>query len=119
MKQQDNKSSPSQGESTSQHGTDLILQYMKRNSIPLTRENYLELNWPDGTPDPMSVEHEMEMPEMFRLPIQATPMQGNVPPEPKREDFSDEESYWEARSGWQHRIGKVLALRRSMESRKK
>jgi hypothetical protein len=31
---------------------------------------------------------------------------------PRREEFQDEEEYLEAVSGWDHRIGKVLALRR-------
>jgi hypothetical protein len=32
----------------------------------LDRETYLAVNYPDGTPDPWTAEHEIEMPDEFR-----------------------------------------------------
>lgn len=46
-----------------------------------------------------------------------------LPPEPKRRDFPDEESFLEARDSWRHRIGHIKKLvklsRRSKASRPK
>ena len=36
-----------------------------------------------------------------------------LPPEPRREDFQDEEEVLEALAGWRHRVGPVLRLARS------
>ena len=45
--------------------TDYVLDYMKKNDIPMTRKNYIELNWM-GQADPnqpLPAELEAEMPE--------------------------------------------------------
>ena len=47
-------------------GSNHLLDYMKANGLPLTRETYLDLNFPEGVPDPMPAELEMEIPKMFR-----------------------------------------------------
>ena len=39
---------------------------------------------------------------MQKLP-QNKPL-GGLPPEPKRDQFEDEESFLEARDGWRHRV---------------
>lgn len=70
MKAQDTNSSTSPAASTSLCvAADPTLDYMKREGLPMTRETYLKylnLNWPDGVPSPLSAEHEMDMPEVFR-----------------------------------------------------
>ena len=43
-------------------------------------------------------------------PIKPTPTTGALPPEPRREDYPDEESFLEARDGWRHRVGPILSL---------
>ena len=50
------------------------------------------------------------------MPAQPT---RTLPPEPQRESFSDEDSFLEARSGWQHSVAPLLAMARSMEARKR
>lgn len=39
---------------------------MKALELPLTRETYLGLNFPEGVPDPMPAELKMEIPRIFR-----------------------------------------------------
>lgn len=51
-------------------GTDPMLVTMKKYGIPLTRRNYLEMNYPDGFPDPWTAELEDEVPDQFRRPVQ-------------------------------------------------
>jgi hypothetical protein len=41
----------------------------------------------------------------------------NLPPEPKREQFPDEESYLEARDSWRHRVMPILRSVQSSLSR--
>lgn len=41
----------SPAESTTQTGGDPVLEMMKRNHVPLTLENWLHLNYPNGVPD--------------------------------------------------------------------
>ena len=53
--------------STPPGGSNHLLEYMKAHGLPLTRENYLDRNFPDGVPDPMPAELEMEIPRIFRL----------------------------------------------------
>lgn len=36
------------------------------NKIPLTRENFVELDWPDA-PNPLPPEYEASLPERFKL----------------------------------------------------
>jgi len=47
-----------------QIGTDPLIDVMKYHSIPLTRKNYLELAFPEGTE--LTAEIEEQIPEMFR-----------------------------------------------------
>ena len=47
---------------------DPTLAYMIQNGLPLTREQWMSLNWPDGPPHPRSIEHEMEVPEFWQNP---------------------------------------------------
>lgn len=42
---------------------DYVLEYMKQHNIPLTRENYLEINYMGNPPDPMPAELEAEIPD--------------------------------------------------------
>jgi len=43
-----------------------LLEMMKDEGIPLTRENYLELIYGDNLPEELSPEQEAELPEMFQ-----------------------------------------------------
>ena len=45
---------------------DATLVWMKEQSVPLTRENYLELAYPDGLPDPWTAELEATLPPEIR-----------------------------------------------------
>jgi hypothetical protein len=47
---------------------DPTLAYMIENGLPLTREQWMSLNWPDGPPKPWYIEHEMEVPEFWQDP---------------------------------------------------
>jgi hypothetical protein len=47
---------------------DPTLAYMIQNGLPLTREQWMSLNWPDGPPKPWYIEHEMEVPEFWQDP---------------------------------------------------
>lgn len=48
---------------------DKIIEYLKDNDIPVTRENYIGLNWMgDYDPsEPLPPELEMELPEELQL----------------------------------------------------
>jgi hypothetical protein len=39
---------------------------MRRRGEPLTREQYLAQAYPEGVPNPLSAEEEMEIPEELR-----------------------------------------------------
>lgn len=45
---------------------DLLVRYMTERDIPVTRENYLSLAWPDGPPNPWTAELEAQLPERIR-----------------------------------------------------
>ncbi len=62
---------------------DPVLQYMIEKKLPLTREKYLALAYPEGTENPLPAELEAELPKQFR---QLTP---SAPP------TSDSSSDWE------------------------
>ena len=47
---------------------DPTLAYMIQNGGPLTRERWIDLNYPDGPPKPWCVEHELAVPEFWRDP---------------------------------------------------
>jgi hypothetical protein len=55
--------------STTGKSSSPLLETMKANGIPLTRENYLNLAYPDGVPDPMPAELEGEIPLDLRTAI--------------------------------------------------
>ena len=44
-----------------------ILRSMIKYGEPLTRARFVTRNWPDGPPKTWTAEHEMEVPEPFRL----------------------------------------------------
>jgi hypothetical protein len=48
--------------------SDFVLRMMVERGVPLTRENYLAFAYPGNLPDPWTVEHELEMPEILRCP---------------------------------------------------
>ena len=39
------------------------VEFLKELNEPITRENFIELNWDGEPPDPWTVEAEMEVPE--------------------------------------------------------
>ncbi len=45
---------------------DPLLERMKERGLPLTREMWLELNYPDGVPDPLPGELEAAIPDELR-----------------------------------------------------
>jgi hypothetical protein len=56
---------------------DLVLQLLKRHSIPITRENYIAWAFGSGPPDPWTWEHEWDLPKDLQ-----TPFDGENPPPP-------------------------------------
>ena len=46
--------------------TDPLVAWMKRESIPVTREAYLSLAHPEGVPEPYPAELELELPDEVR-----------------------------------------------------
>jgi hypothetical protein len=42
---------------------DAVLDYMKEKNIPLTKENYLDLNYLGNPPESLGGEEESEIPE--------------------------------------------------------
>jgi hypothetical protein len=53
---------------------DLVLQYMQKCSIPLTRQNWIDISYPEGPPKDWGAELESEVPKMFQR------QQGNLRP---------------------------------------
>lgn len=49
-------------------GSDIVLEFMKQEGIPLTRENYLAIAYPtpEDVPDPWTAELEMDLPRELR-----------------------------------------------------
>jgi hypothetical protein len=45
---------------------DEISETLRKHGIPVTRENWINLAWPDGAPVPWTAEHEAELPEALR-----------------------------------------------------
>ena len=52
--------------SDSQPGLDPLLAAMQQRGIPLTRDNYLKIAYPEGVPNPLDPEIEAELPAMIR-----------------------------------------------------
>jgi hypothetical protein len=40
-----------------------VVEHMQRRGIPVTRENFIALNWPGGKPDPWEADHEADLPD--------------------------------------------------------
>lgn len=56
-----------QVESRPQPGNDGVLKLMKRLSLPMTREQYLELAYMgQDIPDPLPIELELNLPPQFQ-----------------------------------------------------
>ena len=49
-----------------QIGSSPVLKRMVEAGIPLTRENFIDLNWLGKPPEEWTAEHEADLPEMFR-----------------------------------------------------
>lgn len=45
---------------------DLVLEHMKRLGLPLTRASYLDFNYPDGVPEPLTAEVAASVPRWLR-----------------------------------------------------
>jgi hypothetical protein len=56
----------SQAQSIPQNGTDIVLDELKKRSIPVTRANYLALAYPEGVPKPWTAELEAQLPEVLQ-----------------------------------------------------
>lgn len=62
------KSSMQQAESMPQSGSgpDYVLELLQKFNLPLTRENYLGLAYPEGLPAEWGAENEVELPQEIR-----------------------------------------------------
>ena len=52
------------------------LAYMKKNNVPLTRENYLDYAYLGNPPDQLTAEEEAELPEEFQMKPSEEPEAG-------------------------------------------
>jgi len=43
-----------------------VVERMMKRGIPVTRENYLDLNWPEGLPENYGFEHEASLPSYLQ-----------------------------------------------------
>jgi hypothetical protein len=50
--------------------TDIVLDKMKQENIPMTRENYLALAYLGNVPEQLDAEEESMLPEQFQKPEQ-------------------------------------------------
>ena len=48
----------------------IVLDYMKKHKIPLTRENYLKIAYLGDPPEELGAEEEAEIPDEIRNPDQ-------------------------------------------------
>ena len=68
------KSSTSPEDSTNQSGSsDPVLAYLKKNNVPLTRENYLDLAYLGDPPEELDAEAEALLPEEIREKVMTPP----------------------------------------------
>lgn len=98
-------------------GSDPVLDYLMAGG-PVTREQYLSFNHPEGVPDPYPAELEASLPPP--LQVQSLAQGGSVqalPEAPLRKDFKTEEDFLEARDSWRHRVGRIKALAASHNAR--
>ena len=66
-------------------GTDPVVQTLIKLGFPVTRENYLEIAYPEGLPKEWTAELEAELPEQLQL--SATP---DAPAKPSsQQSFAD------------------------------
>ena len=73
--------------------TDLLLRWMKRHKVPVTREKYLALAWgSDNLPEPWTPEHEEELPE-------STTITDFDPDQPRAPAGSPEGGQWTSTGG--------------------
>lgn len=72
---QESKSSTLPEGSTHQSGTnsDPVLAYLKKNKVPLTRENYLGLAYLGDPPKELDAEQEALLPEEIREKVMTPP----------------------------------------------
>lgn len=63
------KSSPSPVVLKNPLGSDTILAYLQKVGLPVTRENYLAINYPGGLPEPWTQDLENELPLELQQPI--------------------------------------------------
>lgn len=47
-------------------GSSPVLEHMVKHGVPLTRENYIAMNWGGAAPGEWTAEHEADLPEIFR-----------------------------------------------------
>ena len=47
--------------------TRVIVDFMKQQGIPVTRENFIDINWGAEVPDPWTPEDEDEIPEELQM----------------------------------------------------
>lgn len=65
--------------------TDFLLEWMKKNNVPITPEKYLALAYGEELPDPWTPEHEAELPEELQSELADQPSgSAPVPPKPDR-----------------------------------
>jgi hypothetical protein len=53
-------------ESKTPPGSNPLLEAMKQRGIPLTKEAYLKMAYPEGVPDPLPPEVEADLPDSLR-----------------------------------------------------
>jgi hypothetical protein len=49
-----------------EHSTDILVIWMKDHDIPLTRDGYLTLCFPEGEPEEWTAEDEMMLPKYLQ-----------------------------------------------------
>ena len=76
MKKENESSTPFEAKSSSSPavlknplGSDTILAYLQKAGLPVTRENYLAINYPGGLPEPWTQDLENELPLELQQPI--------------------------------------------------
>lgn len=42
---------------------DILVNWLNKKGIPVTRDNYIALAYPDGPPAPWTAEHEADLPD--------------------------------------------------------
>ena len=105
--------SSSPEESATQAGTspdDPISAYLMKQGIPVTRENWIDLNWVGEPPDPWTQEDEQELPESLQLEDLPRSEKPSAMKPPERKNFPSQEEYEEAKGFFHSRIGKLQKM---------